>query len=71
MGLAMIKKPRSPEQRLLGVVLAAVSLALVAVAERDLRRRPDRQIRGDKRLWRIVCLNAVGAVGYLVWGRRP
>ena len=70
MGLAMIKKPRSPEQRLLGVVLAAVSLALVAVAERDLRRRPDRQIRGDKRLWRIVCLNAIGAIGYLVWGRR-
>jgi hypothetical protein len=67
----MIKMPRSPEQRLLAMVLGAVSVALVAVAERDLHRRPDRQIRGDKRFWRIVCLNAIGAIGYLVWGRRP
>jgi hypothetical protein len=53
------------------VVLIAVSLGLVAVAERDLHRRPDKQVRGDKRLWRVVCLNAIGAVGYLLWGRRP
>ncbi len=71
MDVAMTKKPRSPEQRLLGMVLAAVSLGLVAVAERDLHRRPDGRIRGDKRLWRLVCLNAIGAIGYLVWGRRP
>jgi hypothetical protein len=64
------KKPRSPQQRSLAVVLIAVSLGLVAVAERDLHRRPDKQVRGDKRLWRVVCLNALGAVGYLVWGRR-
>jgi hypothetical protein len=67
----MVKKPRSPEQRSLAVVLVAVSLALVAIAERDLHRRPGTQVRGDKRLWRVVCLNAIGAVGYLVWGRRP
>ena len=23
-----------------------------------------------KRLWRLVCLNAFGAVGYLLWGRQ-
>jgi len=66
----MGKRPRSPEQRSLAAVLIAVSLALVAVAERDLHRRPDTQVRGDKRLWRVVCLNAIGAVGYLLWGRR-
>ena len=65
------QKPRSPQQRSLAVVLIAVSLGLVAVAERDLHRRPDKQVRGDKRLWRVVCLNAIGAVGYLLWGRRP
>jgi len=64
------KKPRSPAQRSLAAVLIGVSLGLVAVAERDLHRRPDRQVRGDKRLWRVVCLNAIGAVGYLLWGRR-
>jgi hypothetical protein len=67
----MAKTPRSREQRSLAVVLIAVSLGLVAVAERDLHRRPDTQVRGDKRLWRVVCLNAIGAVGYLLWGRRP
>ena len=66
----MAKRPRSPAQRLLAVVLIAVSLGLVAVAERDLHRRPDTQVRGDKRLWRIVCLNAIGAVAYLLCGRR-
>ena len=53
------------------MILVAASLALVAVAERDLHRRPDTQVRGDKRLWRVVCLNAIGAVSYLLWGRRP
>jgi hypothetical protein len=67
----MVKRPRSPEQRSLAVVAIAVSLGLVAVAERDLHRRAATQVRGDKRLWRIVCLNAIGAVGYLLWGRRP
>jgi hypothetical protein len=67
----MSQEPRAPAQRSLAVVLIAVSLVLVAVAERDLHRRSDKQVRGDKRLWRIVCLNAIGAVGYLLWGRRP
>ena len=66
-----VKRPRSPAQRSLAGVLIAVSLGLVAVAERDLHRRAATQVRGDKRLWRIVCLNAIGAVGYLLWGRRP
>jgi hypothetical protein len=68
---SMVPRHRSPAQQLLAAALIAVSLGLVAVAERDLHRRPDAQVRGDRRVWRIVCLNAVGAVGYLLWGRRP
>ena len=67
----MVKRPRAPEQRSRALVLIAVSVGLVAIAERDLHRRPDTRVRGDKRLWRLVCLNAIGAVGYLLWGRRP
>jgi hypothetical protein len=67
---AMVKKPRSPGQWLVAVVLIAVSLGLVAIAQRDLHRRPDAQVRGDKRLWRLVCFNAIGAVAYLLWGRQ-
>ena len=63
-------KDLSPGHRVLASVLIAVSLALVAAAERDLQRRPAAQVRGNKQLWRVVCLTAVGAVGYLRWGRR-
>jgi hypothetical protein len=67
---AIVTKPQSPAQRLVAGVLIAVSLVLVAVAQRDLHRRPAAQVRGDKRLWRLACLNAVGAVAYLLWGRQ-
>ena len=62
---------RSPGHRLLKVGLLAVSLAIVITAERDLHRRPDDEIRGEKRLWRVASLNALGALAYLRWGRRP
>jgi hypothetical protein len=60
----------SPGHRVLVSVLIAVSLGLVAAAERDLQRRPATQVRGSKNLWRLVCLNALGAAAYLRWGRR-
>ena len=70
MSFVMAKAPRSAGKRLLAAVLTAASLALVTIAQRDLHRRPEAQVRGDKRLWRLVCLNAFGAVGYLLWGRQ-
>jgi hypothetical protein len=63
--------PRSRSGRLLAWISIAVSVAIVAVAERDLHARPDAEVRGDKRLWRLVCLNALGALAYFRWGRRP
>lgn len=48
----------------------AVSIALVAAAERDLYRRPETAVRGSRRLWRLVSLNALGALAYLLVGRR-
>ena len=62
-------KDLSPAHRVLASVLIAISLGLVAAAERDLQRRPAAQVRGSKPLWRLVCLNALGAVAYLRWGR--
>jgi hypothetical protein len=60
----------SPPQRIAAVVSIVVSLVLVTAAERDLQRRPASKVRGDKRLWRLVSLNALGALTYLRWGRR-
>jgi hypothetical protein len=60
-----------PTARRAGVAaLIAVALALVFTAERDIQRRPSSEVRGTKLIWRVLSLNAVGAVGYLLWGRR-
>jgi hypothetical protein len=63
-------KDLSPRQQLAALISIGISLAIVGAAERDLQHRPEDEIRGDKRLWRLVCLNALGAVAYLAWGRR-
>jgi hypothetical protein len=61
---------RSPvEKAILGVMLL-VSLAVVGFAERDLRQRPEEQVRGSKLVWRLASLNALGALAYLGLGRR-
>jgi hypothetical protein len=61
----------SGSERATTVVTLAVSLALVVAAERDVHRRSDEELRGSKLLWRIVCLNAIGALVYFRWGRKP
>jgi len=61
---------KSPTQRFAAFAVLVVSLGLVTVAERDIQRRPAERIRGNKLLWRLICSNALGAVGYLRWGRR-
>jgi hypothetical protein len=62
---------KPPAQRLVAFAVLVVSLGLVTAAERDIQRRPADQIRGSKPLWRLICANALGAIGYLRWGRRP
>ncbi len=47
----------------------ALSLAIVAVAERDIHRRASSEIRGSKFLWRLFSTNALGALAYFKWGR--
>ena len=63
-------KALSPARQAGVSVLIVAALALIAAAERDIQRRPSSEVRGSKLLWRLVCLNAVGAVGYLLLGRR-
>jgi hypothetical protein len=62
-------KEMSPLERVITLVLIGISVGIVTAAERDLQRRPDDQVRGEKWLWRLLCLNAVGAVSYFRWGR--
>jgi hypothetical protein len=45
--------------------------AITALTWRDLRRRPEDQVRGSKRLWRVAsAMNTVGSVAYLAMGRK-
>lgn len=50
--------------------LFAAALGLVAAAEADIQRRPAGEVRGNKLLWRLACLNALGSASYFRWGRR-
>ncbi len=61
---------RSTPAKALILLLAAASVVTVAFAERDLQHRPEPHVRGSKRLWRLLSLNALGAVAYLRFGRR-
>jgi hypothetical protein len=69
---ALTKTPfrqRPPREQAEIVGFIALSLAIVAVAQNDLRRRPTGQVRGSRTLWRLLSLNAIGALIYLCWGR--
>ena len=66
----MSSMPESRGGRIAAFTTLAVSLVIVAAAERDLQGRSAVQVRGDKRIWRLVCLNAMGALAYFRWGRR-
>ena len=54
----------------MAIVLITISLWLVAMAERDIGRRGKDEVRGNRFLWRVVSLNALGAISYFRWGRR-
>jgi hypothetical protein len=63
-------KDLSPTQQGLVAAVTAVSLGLIGAAQLDLNRRSSEDLRGDKRLWRLLCLNALGVAAYFGWGRR-
>ena len=69
--IGMANLPKTPEGRRYATVAIALSLAIVTVAERDLHRRAASEVRGEKWIWRVVCLNALGALAYFLWGRQP
>ena len=63
-------KDLSPSGKLWASIGIAVSLILVVAAERDIQHRPSSELKGSKAIWRLICLNAIGALSYFRWGRR-
>ena len=47
-------------------------VVITAFTWRDLRHRTDHQVRGNKRVWRMVsALNTLGSLAYWLFGRQP
>jgi hypothetical protein len=63
-------KEMSPRERALTLTAIVVSLVVISAAERDIQRRSDAEVNGSRWLWRLVSLNALGALSYFRWGRR-
>jgi hypothetical protein len=58
-------------QRVGVLALIALQAILTAFAQRDLGMRSAEELRGPKVFWRVATLNTLGAVAYVVVGRRP
>ena len=60
-----------PASRAAIIAGGVVQLGLLGAALADLRRRPDAEINGPRRLWVAVSfVNFVGPIAYFVFGRR-
>jgi hypothetical protein len=61
----------SPAGKVVAWIAMAISIAIIGAAERDIHHRADEEVAGSKVLWRLASLNALGALSYFRWGRRP
>ena len=60
----------SVPQRVGIVLLGAVQVTLLIASQIDIQRRPAKQIKGRKIVWRLVCIiNIIGPLSYFRWGR--
>lgn len=61
----------SPGARFALWSLVALEAALIAIAQRDIHRRPADEIRGPKLLWRVIATqNVIGPAAYFGFGRK-
>ena len=61
----------SPAQRRAIIAAGVVQNGLLVAALVDIRRRPQKQVRGDKRLWAAGSfVSWVGPIAYFTYGRK-
>jgi hypothetical protein len=61
----------SPGRRRAIIAAGVVQNSLTVATLVDLRRRPARKIRGDKRLWVAAAfVNTLGPIAYFTYGRK-
>ena len=60
-----------PARKALVVATGIVQVTLFVAAQVDITRRSASELRGSKRLWRLLMfVNVVGPLAYFLWGRR-
>jgi hypothetical protein len=60
------------KQKRILIVVVVLHVIMLRLTWRDLGRRPDAAVRGQKRIWRLWSgLNTTGSVAYWMFGRRP
>lgn len=53
------------------VIMGIIQVSLLVVALYDLRRRPEAQINGSKKMWTgLVFINWIGPIAYFLVGRK-
>jgi hypothetical protein len=58
-------------KRLLAAIVVPIEVILAVLAWRDLARRTDEEVRGNKRVWRwFVVVNPGNSMVYWLLGRR-
>ena len=61
----------SPAQRRAIVAAGVVQNSLLVAALVDIRRRPQKKVRGDKRLWAAASfVSWIGPIAYFTYGRK-
>ena len=61
----------SPAQRRAIIAAGVVQNSLLVAALVDIRRRPQKKVRGDKRLWAAgVFVSWVGPIAWFTYGRK-
>jgi hypothetical protein len=61
---------RAPNPKVIAAIVAG-HLAVTTLAWRDIRRRPDDQIRGSKKVWRVATgANSANSLAYFLFGRK-
>lgn len=64
-------KDLSPDVRKRVKFLIFLQILLIGIAHGDIARRPEEEIRGSKRTWRLISLiDIAGPITYFVLGRK-
>ena len=65
------RKDISSARKARAIVQGLAQTALVILAMRDLRRRPEAEINGNKKLWTLVAFAPpFGPIAYFLFGRK-